>query len=269
MKKTSLHWKIFRHEYILSALLISAPLFCPAQTEQKLSMELQEAQVARTALERENAGLKQELVEKSKELDALRSLYADSIIEQSKMIERLRALELSAAHLIGGGGDEGLKELFSEAISSMALVRRQILAIEQEFAVFEQSLAAALDGLQPSDAMRREFENRVMSLRRVIESSLKPLSLVAGRGNGDPDKTGCRILSLDESTQSVLLDRGYQNDCRIGKTLVVKRDGEVLATLKVVESRADCSAAMLISGSWQVLLPGMALSEERGRIQSK
>ncbi len=261
MKKAFLHWKNNRLGYILFFLLISTPLSSPAQSEQNLALELQEAQVTRAALERTNASLRQELVEKTKELDTLRSLYADSIIQQSGMIERLRALELSAAHLVQNGSDKEQKALFSEAIATMALVRRRILAIEQELSVFEQSLAAALDSLQPSDAMRREFEHRVMSLRRVIESSLSPLSLVAGRGNGDSGKAGCRILSLDEATQSVILDCGYQSDCRIGKTFVLKRDESVLATLKVVESRADCSAAMLISGSWSALLPGMAVSE--------
>jgi len=262
MKKSFLHWNNTIYGYILLFLLISSPIFCHPPAEPDLAIKLQEAQVARVALERANASLQQELVEKTKELDTLRSLYADSIIQQSGMIERLRALELSAAHLVQDGSDKEQKALLSEAISTMALVRRRILAIEQELSVFEQSLAVALDVLQPSDAMRREFEHRVLSLRRVIESSLNPLSLVAGRGNGDSGKTGCRILSLDEATQSVILDCGYQSNCRVGKIFVLKRDETVLATLKVVESRADCSAAMLVSGLWSALLPGMAMSEE-------
>ena len=119
-KNSPSRWKNWKIGYILSPLLIFAPCFSLAESSQALKIELQESQVARTALERSNAGLQQELVEKSKELDSLRSLYADSIIEQSRMIERLRALELSAAHLLGGSGEEELKTLFAEALSSMA-----------------------------------------------------------------------------------------------------------------------------------------------------
>ena len=205
-EKIQTHWQKLKSGFILLVLFFFVP-FCYGADSADL--ELQEARVARSALEREKIQLTQELAAARDELDQIRSLYADSLIRQNQNLEKLKALELAAAHLLQDSNDPGQEKKFAEAIETMASMKRRILEVEKEFAVFEKSMAAALDGMQPSDAMRREVESRIVSLRRVIESSLNPLSLVAGRGSGDSVGPGSVVLSVDKETQSIILNKGF------------------------------------------------------------
>jgi len=124
-------------------------------------------------------------------------------------------------------------------------------------------MAAALDGMQPSDAMRREVESRIMSLRRVIESSLNPLSLVAGRGSGDSVEPGCLIVSVDRETQSIILNKGFLQGLRSGMIFNLERAAKIIAEVKVIECRSESSAAIVVKGSWDSLLPGASLKQRR------
>ncbi|MFA6930847.1 MAG: hypothetical protein WCT05_11005 [Lentisphaeria bacterium] len=262
-KNDQSHWQKQKKAIIVLVLFFTGSFFTLAETVSEKGFELQEAQVARSALEREKIQLAQELVTVQQELDQIRSLYADSLIRQNQRLENLQNLEMAAAHLLQNGSEQDLQKRFTEAIETMATVKRRILAVEQEFSVFEKSIAAALDGMQPSDVMRREVENRIMSLRRVIESSLNPLSLVAGRGNGDSEKTGCIILSVDKETQSIILDKGFQQGLRNGLIFSLERAEKIIAEVKVIECRADCSAAIIVKGNWAALFPGATLKLRR------
>lgn len=256
-------WKIFLSTVILSLLFFSVLVCLPLIAQQPASLALDELRMAREALERDKLQLANELAETKKELDWVRSLYADKLLEQSQRQDKLLAQELAAENLLQGGENSETEKKFSEAMQVMALVRRRILAVESEFSLFERSMAAALDGLQPSEAMRHEVEQRVMSLRRVIESSLNPLSLVAGRGNGDAEQPGCVILSLDAETQSVYLNRGFQHGLRSGMIFVYAPAGKTLAELRLVECQPDTSAGILSSGNWSTLMPGAELKARR------
>ena len=258
-----LDWKNKLSAAILYLLFFFAVFCCALFADSSESLALTEMRMAREAMEREKLQLSNELAETKKELDRVRSLYADKLIEQSRLMDRLLDQELAAENLLQGGEEHEIEKRFSEAMQVMALVRRRILEVEAEFSLFERFMAAALDGLQPSDAMRHEVEQRVVSLRRVIESSLNPLSLVAGRGNGDAEQPGCMVLSLDEETQSVYLNRGFQHGLRSGIVFVLERAGKTLAEVRLVECRPDTSAAILSQGNWAALMPGAELKVKR------
>ncbi len=262
-KKNQMHWQKTKTGFILLILFFTGSFCSGAELDVAGDLELQEARVARSALEREKIQLTQELATVREELDQIRSLYADSLIRQNQTLEKLKNMELSAAHLLQDNHDTSVENRFAEAIETMASVKRRVLEVEQELAVFEKSMAAALDGMQPSDAMRREVESRIMSLRRVIESSLNPLSLVAGRGNGDSVEPGCVILSVDRETQSLILNKGFQQGLRNGMIFSLERAGKIIVEVKVIECRSDSSAAIVVKGSWAALLPGASLKLRR------
>ncbi len=262
-KKHQMHWQKRKIGFILVILFFAGSICSGVESGDSGGLELQEARVARAALEREKIQLTQELASAREELDQIRSLYADSLIRHNQNLEKLKNLELAAAHLLQSTSDSSLQKQFAEAIETLASVKRRVLAVEQEFAVLEKSMAAALDGMQPSDAMRREVESRIMSLRRVIESSLNPLSLVAGRGSGDSVEPGCLILSVDRETQSIILNKGFQQGLRNGMIFNLERAGKILAGVKVIECRSESSAAIVVKGSWAALLPGASLKLQR------
>ncbi len=263
MKKNyQMHWQKRKIGFILLVLFFAGSFCSGSESGASTDLALQEARVARAALEREKIQLTQELAAARQELDQIRSLYADTLLRQQQPLEKLKKLELSAAHLLNSS-NATIEKQFAEVIEILADVQRRILDVEQEFAVFEKSIAAALDGMQPSDAMRREVESRIVSLRRVIENSLNPLSLVAGRGSGDSVEPGCLIVSVDKETQSVILNKGFQQGLRSGMIFLLERAGKTMAEVKVVECRSDCSAAVVIKGSWTALLPGANLKLRR------
>ncbi|NMA20078.1 MAG: hypothetical protein GX927_05820 [Lentisphaerae bacterium] len=262
-KKHQVHWQKQKVGFILSVLFFAGSICFGAESGDARELELQEARVARAALEREKIQLTQELAAARQELDQIRSLYADTLIRQSQTLEKLKNLELAAAHLLQSSTNPNTEKQFAEVIDTLASVKRRILDVEQEFAEFEKSMAAALDGMQPSGAMRREVESRIMSLRRVIESSLNPLSLVAGRGSGDSVEPGCQILSVDKKTQSIILNKGFQQGLRSGMIFCLERAGKIIVEVKVIECRTESSAAIIVNGSWAALLPGVNLKLRR------
>lgn len=218
--------------------------------------------MAREALERETAALKQELAGVQAELDGVRTLYAEAILRQRDETGRLQSLELQAASLVQAGAGDASAKTLAEAMQVLALLRTRLLSVEGEVTKFEKAMAAAMAVMQPSDAMRREVEDRVMSLRRVVESSLKPLSIVAGRGSGDAVLTGCSVLSADAQTQTVILDKGFLDGCRSGMVFVHRREGKAMVRLKVVEVRPDMAAAVVVGGTLARVTPGMLFAPE-------
>lgn len=262
-KNNQMHWQKRKTGFILLFLFFAGSFCFGAESGDTGDLELQEARVARLALEREKMQLTQELKASRQELDQIRSLYADTLIRQNQTLEKLKNLELAAAHLLQNSSNPTADKQFAEVIETLASVKRRVLEVEQEFAEFEKSMAAALDGMQPSDAMRREVESRIMSLRRVIESSLNPLSLVAGRGNGDSVEPGCLILSVDQETQSIILNKGFQQGLRNGMIFQLERAGKIIVEVKVIECRTESSAAIVVNGSWAALLPGTSLKLRR------
>lgn len=252
------HWTIPYLQIIVCFLIPSISMWC-APTEE---IALQEMRIARQALERETASLKQELVRVNAELDRVRTLYAETIIRQRAEAEQLRKLELQAASLVQVGSGDSVAGTMTEAMQVLVLLRTRLLKVESELTCFEKSMAAAMDVMQPSDAMRHDVEDRVVSLRRVVESSLKPLSLVAGRGSGDAILTGCTVLSADLQTQTVILDKGFLDGCRSGMVFIHRREGTVTARLKVVEVRPDISAAVVVVGRFVAVTPGTLFAPE-------
>lgn len=223
---------------------------------------MQELRIAREALERETAALKQELAGIQAELDRVRTLYAEAILRQREEVEQLRSLEVQAASLVQAGTGDGAGKTLAESVQVLSLLRSRLLNVESEVTKFEKAMAAAMAVMQPSDALRREVEDRVMSLRRVVESSLKPLSIVAGRGSGDAVLTGCSVLSADAQTQTVILDKGFLDGCRGGMVFVHRRQEKVVARLKVVEVRPDLAVAVIVEGTLARVTPGMLFAPE-------
>ena len=83
---------------ILIVLLVLSPLF--SSGEPQAPVVLEEMKVAREAAERRAIQLEAEVSRLKKDLDRIRSSYANLYLESHSSIERLRRMELRAAQML-------------------------------------------------------------------------------------------------------------------------------------------------------------------------
>ena len=227
------------------------------------AVALQEAREARESAEQRIIDLELELAKAKQELEKIRSRYADFYLESHAVVERMRQLELQASHLLRRKEDLDGDTLAAQALEALNLAGKRQLEVEDAVRDFEQYLASVLDVLQPSEALRREWSERTMALKRVVENSLKPLSIVARRGGGGPGRQGCGVLAVNEELQLVVLDRGFLAGLKTGGVWrLMSADDTVTARLRVVEVRPEISAAVVIQGELDRVTPGSQLSAE-------
>ena len=245
---------------ILCASCLSATVVAAEGTTEKRQvageLKVQEAVVARKAAEARAADLETALASVRQELQALRARYADLYLESQEAVRLLRQLDLNAAHLLLENQDLASGRLESELLSAMADYRKS----QAEFVVavreFQQYLGSVLDVLQPSDALRREVTTRCTALADAAERSLKPLSIVAGRGKRDFERRSCRVLAVDDDLQIVVLDSGFAAGIRRGTNWKYVKNDEVIAQLRVIEVRPEISAAVVTQGRFSAVGPG-------------
>lgn len=235
----------------------------PVASTQGDAVALREAKEARELAEKRILDLELELGKAKKELEKIRSRYADFYLESHAVVDRMRQLELQASHLIRRKEDLDGDALAAQALEALNLAGRRQLEVEDAVHSFEQYLNSVLDVLQPSDALRRELSERIKALHRAVENSLKPLSIVARRGGGGPGKQGCGVLAVNEELQLVVLDCGFLAGLKTGSVWrLMSGDSTVTARLRVVEVRPEISAAVVIQGDMASLTPGCQLSAE-------
>ncbi|MBO7092188.1 MAG: hypothetical protein J6W23_10410, partial [Victivallales bacterium] len=169
--------------------------------------------------------------------------------ESHSSIERLRRMELRAAQMLRQKEGGELEKVSEEALEALEIASKRQLAVERSLSEFEQALATILDVLRPSDAMRRQLTSRLQALRGAVEESLKPMSVVAGRGVGAATGQGCGVVAVNEQLDVVLLDRGSRHGIRPGASYSLKRGETTVARFKVIEVRSELSAAVLLEGS--------------------
>ncbi len=237
---------ILKIHVILILLLTLSPLL--SSGEPQAAVVLEEMKVAREAAERRAIQLEAEVSRLKKDLDRIRSSYANLYLESHSSIERLRRMELRAAQMLRQKEGGELEKVSEEALEALELAGRRQLAVERSLSEFEQALATMLDVLRPSDAMRHELTSRLQALRGSVEESLKPMSIVAGRGVGVTSGQGCGVVAVNEELDVVLLDCGSRHGVRLGASYSLKRGETTVAKFKVIEVRSELSAAVLLEG---------------------
>lgn len=228
--------------FFLGALASAAEELATAKTTAAESMAGKEAEQRIVELELELSRVREELGRQ-------RAQYAAFYERSHAVLEQMRELELRSAHLLQRKDGEDAAALANQALSALRELGVRQLEVEQSLRDFERYIGTMLDVMQPSDAMRREVSERISALRGVVERSLNPLSIVAGRGGGKSGMTGCGVLAVHDELQLVILDRGFLSGVRTGSEWWQARDGKVTMKLRVVDARPEISAAVLVQGS--------------------
>lgn len=241
--------------FFLGTLTSAADGLATAKTASAESIAGKEAEQRIVELELELSRVREELSRQ-------RAQYAAFYERSHAVLERMRELELRSAHLLQRKDGEDTVALANQALSALRELGVRQLEVEQSLGDFERYIETMLDVMQPSDAVRREVSERISALRGVVERSLNPLSLVAGRGGGKSGMTGCGVLAVHDELQLVILDRGFLSGVRIGSEWWQARDGKVTMKLRVVDARPEISAAVLVQGSLAEIAIGSRFQAE-------
>ncbi len=256
MKSHETHWKKRMRWIILSLSisLISLCLTCTLYADDRPNvsdqMALQEAKVARESAESRAVALELELERLRKDYDELRSRYAELYLRGHATLDRMRELELQAANLVQNKGAGDARGTSQQALEALNLTLDRQLNVQRSLDDFEKFMSTLMDTLRPSDALRRELEQRISALHGAVEQSLKPLSIVARRGSsGGSPNSGATVVAIHADMQIVILDRGLLAGIRPGrKWHLALADGTVAARLQTVDCRQEFSAAVVLSG---------------------
>ena len=73
----------------------------------------------------------------------------------------------------------------------------------------------------------------------------------------------CRVLAVNDDLQVVVLDSGYAEGIRRGSHWQIARDDEVAVRLRVIDVRADISAAVVVDGRFGDVGPGSEVAPAR------
>ena len=262
-KKTLMGWKNCQIGFILCNLLFCVTVFSQQDAVSELRQQLLEARVALESFQERSRDLENQLAEKDAELEHLRSRYAELLVSTDQATDELARLEISAAHLIGqaenpGGKNDGAAV---ELLDALALVQRRLLELSDALQRHEKSITAVLDACQPSQPLRQTVEAGLGELTEKMSAVLQPVTL-ATTPHQVSDQLSAALLRLDSQTHIAVIDQGFLNGVRVGMTFALTREGATLVRLKVIESRALCSAVMLVQGDFRSLAPGMLLQRE-------
>jgi hypothetical protein len=210
-----------------------------------------------------SAKLVQENARLKKELEALRSRYADLYLRSRQQRLEQQDLELRVAHLLANQSELHSGEALAGAVRALkeaVSTQRKLQTAVQEFGIY---LNSVLEVLQPSNTLKGQIDNRYKAVRNAAEAVMTPLSFeVARRGSDNPANRACRVLTVNDDLHVVVLDAGTNAGIRPGAKWHVLTDGHRTADLKILETRPNISAAMIVSGDLKNVGPGSVVAPE-------
>ncbi|MBT3376169.1 MAG: hypothetical protein HN742_07440 [Lentisphaerae bacterium] len=267
-KSTGSSWQLSTRVAILCALCLCSSIAIGQDTKTPVdadaegsALALKEAQVARQVAEERRAELSATLLRAEVELEQLRERYAELYLESRRQQQDREDLELRAAGLLADRQDISSGRALSRALNALVTLRDNQLGLGDQLREFGLYLNSVLDVLQPSEALRKEVTERYTKLVRDVDRSAKPLPIVAGRGSEDLGRNTCRVLTVEDELQVVLLDRGSDGGIRHGTLWTFVRDKRVIARLRVIDVRESISAAIVTDGSFESVGPGVRLEQ--------
>ena len=257
------NWKILQSGIILWNLTFLLLGISGQDAVTELREQLLESQVLQESFQSQIRELETRLAERDAELAELRSRYAELLVASDAAVDEATRLELAAAHLVGQAENSAASDngMAAELLDTLALTQRRLLELESAFRVHGKSMEAVLDACQPSQTLRQAVEESLATVSSRLSDCFKPVTLVTSPPQ-EADLLSAAILKADRLTKVAILDQGFLNGVRTGMAFVCRRDGAVIARLKVIEVRALCSALVLEDGDFNSLMPGMLVQRE-------
>lgn len=264
-KRISFDWIFRRVCIILSSLFLLLSEVCTSdETAGKLALE--EARQARVAAERRVVQLELELEQSKRDMQKMRSRYADLYLRCHGLLKKLRQTELQVANLWHNKDESSLDSLADRLLEALDAAGSRQLEVAEALDRYGKSLTDLLDILQPSDALRRELLDRLADLRRTVEKSTRPLIQAAGKDVPGELRQGCRVVAVDPELAIVILDGGSLGGMTPESRWCLVRQDQIIARCVVIDVRLELSAAVVLEGSLTDIPVGSILRPaENGR----
>ena len=182
------------------------------------------------ALRRENARLRSELLQRSKELEDLK---------------------LYLATITSGGGVQKSSEREKNALAALDKLSRtgMDMALKVDTAVRE--LRAIVRLLKLSDLQQTQINLRLDAMEKAVSRYL-----LFARGS---KKESCNVLAIERTLGIVVISAGL--DQGIFPGMVFRpRQGNSSIRLRVIAVKQEIAATELIAGAWEDITPGMEVT---------
>jgi len=240
------------------SLVIFSALFSPlladeVKTELEKTGSGRKTEVKRET-EAEEAGPAAELEAVRKENEMLRKELADVLLKSDEIFDTYRRLQLSVAATVANSEKKNVGEEELKSLESFLDVRQELKALVAKTLELSQFSGTVLDNNELTDTDRVRLKRKTEDLKTEAERLNAMLSPPEAKEKTDK----CRILSVNDRLQAILLDAGTANGVNTGLLWKVSlKDGKSVK-LKVITARPFISAAVVIEGNFSSLAPGMS-----------
>ncbi|GEM_PF-2511404 len=250
--------KIFELSWtICISLSIFYALFCTLHAEEQKNESAKDAGAAKTEVKKEatayEAGPAAELEAAKKENEMLRKELADVLSKCEEIFNSYRRLQLSAASTTVNSEKKVASDEDLRALESFLPVRQEVKGLIAGLLELSQFIETVFDKKELTEADKVRIKLKLDDLKKDADRLNAIVSPPEQRERADK----CRILSVNDKLQVVLLDAGSANGVNTGLVWKVSiKDGKPVK-LKVITVKPFISAAVAIEGDFDSLATGM------------
>jgi hypothetical protein len=242
--------------YIILAILIGSFAWtCYGEGEKPMpdKHEVKKRVSGKDAGKEKIADLEAKLAAMKEELSVMRKELADVLKESEKRDSEYTRIKASIAASLAEGNKKSYDKNGAEVLEALVEVSQKGDALVTDSAKFCDFIDVLLDKKEISDVEKVRARFRMSKLRSTAEVFHARIQ--------KPSKgklfTSCRILTVDDKLQVVVVNVGSVYGMRNGVLLKGGDKGEV--KLKVISVRPFISGAIVIKGDIEDLAPGMNL----------
>ncbi|HBC85509.1 MAG TPA: hypothetical protein DCZ94_01005 [Lentisphaeria bacterium] len=201
----------------------------------------------------DEAGPAAELEAARKENEMLRKELADVLSKCEEIFNSYRRLQLSVASSVANSERKVASDEELKCLESFLPVRQEAKGLIAGILELSQFIETAMDKKELTEADKARMKRKLDDLRNDADRLNAMVSPPEQKEKADK----CRILSVNDKLQVVLLDAGSANGVNIGLVWkVAMKDGKSVK-LKVISVKPFISAAVAIEGDFNSLATGM------------
>ncbi|HCE43447.1 MAG TPA: hypothetical protein DET40_07850 [Lentisphaeria bacterium] len=238
---------------VIFSALFSLLLADEVKTESGKTGSERKTEVKKATAAEEEAGPAAELEAVRRENEMLRKELADVLLKSDEIFDTYRRLQLSVAATMANSEKKNVGEGELKSLESFIDVRQELKALVAKTLELFQFTGTALENNELTDTDKVRLKRKIEDLKTEAEKLNALLSPPESKERTDR----CRILSVNDKLQVILLDAGTANGVNTGLQWKVSLKSGKPVKVKVIASRPFISAAVVIEGDFSSLAPGM------------
>lgn len=234
---------------------------------------IKELEMSRKAAEDRCLELNAALIRTEKELERVKKDLADTLLANRQLRDDLASVRLKAANILVNEEDVGEAQLLAQMQQELKRLEQSQQQLYRHLLDYKQTLESVLDVLDPEQqsAMRKLLASKLDLVVYQLDET-RNLTRLTSEPETSSAETRCRVLSVNEDLGIIILDIGKAQGARVGSTWKVSANETDTTHLRIIETRHSLSAAVVVEGQQQHLIPGSTahlVVEKRESIRSE